>query len=349
MSDVFILGAGFSKAADPRMPLMSELWDAVVGPDLVEGRLPLQAFDRNVELLLTYLSQRHPWQSERQSLLNRAAFIALQTEIARAFEKRELELDLHQSRPEWLSVLISHWGHVPATVMSLNYDTCVEEATLGVEEGGGQDWAWHEFYGAPIPSVPERVGRRSNGGLGGPKFQLLKLHGSSHWRYSGESDGVREVIYRLPLAGYMRERDEQVFPVTKGGSVGLVPFIVPMVADKSSFYQSPTLRSIWSRAAASLSSADRVYCMGYSLPPTDTAIRYLLACNQPQQQVPFYLVSLQPDETHAAVLRQNYESALSGTNFELRTEFVTHGGAGPIPDAVAEIQRNCGMCGASND
>ena len=74
MSDVFILGAGFSKEiAD--LPLMEELSNKIL--DLLdeshvkELRQQLPTFDRdNFETWLTYLSQSQPWLSEAQNSRN---------------------------------------------------------------------------------------------------------------------------------------------------------------------------------------------------------------------------------------------------------------------------------------
>lgn len=62
MNEVFLLGSGFSKAVDSRMPTLRELsadvyasmahaWDEAWGRDLSD----------NVELLLTYFGSQAPW------------------------------------------------------------------------------------------------------------------------------------------------------------------------------------------------------------------------------------------------------------------------------------------------
>ena len=68
--DVFILGAGFSKAVESQMPTMKELTNAVkkhIAASELDLPLPLtdpenrdEKLDNNIELWMTYLSQRQP-------------------------------------------------------------------------------------------------------------------------------------------------------------------------------------------------------------------------------------------------------------------------------------------------
>ena len=80
MRDVFILGAGFSKAVNPSMPLLKELSAKVrvqCGEPLPP---PLSELGDNIELWMTYLSQSQPWLKEYHNLKNRALFLRM-TEI----------------------------------------------------------------------------------------------------------------------------------------------------------------------------------------------------------------------------------------------------------------------------
>jgi len=84
MADVFILGAGFSKAVHSSVPLLDELTNIVrerLGPSLPEWLLKI---GNNVEDWLTYLSQPQPWLTENDSLVNRALFLRLTEAIDQA-------------------------------------------------------------------------------------------------------------------------------------------------------------------------------------------------------------------------------------------------------------------------
>jgi hypothetical protein len=69
-SDVFILGAGFSKAVSSRMPLMNDL-SRMVEEDLPAAERKRQSLG-NFESYLNYLALDHPWHSEAENLRNSA-------------------------------------------------------------------------------------------------------------------------------------------------------------------------------------------------------------------------------------------------------------------------------------
>src|SRR4051794_4170666 len=80
-ADVFILGAGFSKAISRDMPLLAELSSAVahqMAPN--DGHVPF--LSENIELALTFLAQPQPWMSEGTRHRNRAAFLDVTETIA---------------------------------------------------------------------------------------------------------------------------------------------------------------------------------------------------------------------------------------------------------------------------
>ena len=71
MYDVFILGAGFSKAVFEEMPTLAELSSQVL--EKMPQLQPIhRMFPNNVEMWLTYLSQNHPWLRESEALRNKA-------------------------------------------------------------------------------------------------------------------------------------------------------------------------------------------------------------------------------------------------------------------------------------
>ena len=48
-----------------------------------------------------------------------------------------------------------------------------------------------------------------------------------------------------------------------------VPYIIPPITEKASVFRHEALRAIWRRAANGINSAEDIYLIGYSLPPTD--------------------------------------------------------------------------------
>lgn len=136
MQDVFILGAGFSKAISEAMPTMANLSTKII--DRLEmlakqDEAPfhihdtLLEFDNNIELWMTYLSQRQPWLSEEDYHRN----LALTRNIRRLI--REFIVDykgcsMKKPPPDWLNTLIRRWHSQRASVITMNYDTLVESA-----------------------------------------------------------------------------------------------------------------------------------------------------------------------------------------------------------------------------
>ena len=67
--DVFVLGAGFSRAISDAMPLMRDLGSRVAD-ELEKYRSVAPLFDGDIELAMTFLAQAHPWLAESERLRN---------------------------------------------------------------------------------------------------------------------------------------------------------------------------------------------------------------------------------------------------------------------------------------
>src|SRR4051794_35227749 len=76
--DVFLLGAGFSRAIGEAMPLTNGLTDAV--REELSAHVPAQDFanvpyiNSDFEKALSYLNESQPWLNEADRLRNRALF-----------------------------------------------------------------------------------------------------------------------------------------------------------------------------------------------------------------------------------------------------------------------------------
>ena len=107
MSVVFLLGAGFSKAASGFMPVLEELSQELEAQSLVPPHAA--ALGGNVEDWLTYLSQPQPWNTEAENLRNKADFLDLTHAIGSVIRNREKQRD--RDCPDWLKSLIRWWHH----------------------------------------------------------------------------------------------------------------------------------------------------------------------------------------------------------------------------------------------
>lgn len=126
---------------------------------------------------------------------------------------------------------------------------------------------------------------------------LLKLHGSLHWAECPSCGNVVDV----PLKDFINQQVEgrslrggkleinnsektkhvRLTPLLcryshcGGDKVRPEPVIVPPTWNKAEYHRA--LQPVWSRAAQELREAERIFVIGFSLPPTDVFFNYLYA------------------------------------------------------------------------
>ena len=151
MSDVFLLGAGFSKAVSDDMPLLQELSSQIRGrlSDLPES---LSTIGDNIEIWLSYLSQPHPWLRESENLRNRALALDITEEIKKVLDEKE-QLAVLDECPSWLLTLTQHWHKNQAEVINTSRETPVFRRGRDSDSiGDGQ--ATHKALAVPEPVEP---------------------------------------------------------------------------------------------------------------------------------------------------------------------------------------------------
>lgn len=284
-----MLGAGFSRALSSAMPMMKDLSTAVRRhlkalrrPEIPEAKTPIA---QDFEQWLSYLVETPPWLSDADQARNQAAFFEVSQAVASVLTSKQNEA-VTIRRKSWLEPLIIHWEKTDARVITFNYDLLVELAwkvfVAGIHSYG--DWSDPlRLYPAPITPIGVRAGnalaelRPPNG------LQLLKLHGSLNWRYTGPRGTPGDTIYGISLKGgewsaeglrWIPDQAEQL-------SVDLKAMIVPPAAVKSPYYSNGTLQSLWRSAAAAIGEAEELVMVGFSLPPTDLLVSSLLSTNLP--------------------------------------------------------------------
>jgi hypothetical protein len=153
----------------------------------------------------------------------------------------------------------------PVGVISFNYDLCLEYALARRQK--------KPFYGI-------------NAGVAGRnQIPLFKVHGSLNW-FNGNSAGAIEAMdIKLPNTQNYFDRwgldskgkrpidtMELLFGSAKWGeALYPKPIIVPPTWNKGVYQEM--LKSIWRHAASALASAENIFVMGYSLPPSDQFFR----------------------------------------------------------------------------
>jgi len=329
MSNVYILGAGFSNAIHAAMPLLGELTEQVWSRarELLTGNQE-PPFRDNIELLLSYLAQNHPWLSEAKNLRNTAAFLDLAAEVGQRITAAEKQA-LADPCPEWLATLVRRWYNAQSAVITLNYDTLAERAAQTALKGGGVRFDVDAIYGVPLTLAAQRITTMITG-TGEPSLHLYKLHGSANWFYSGRSEYGGEQIYLVgTYCGWSNQRESESTGF-QDPVVDKVPLIVPPAADKAALFEHETVRALWALSGKALQKADAVYCLGYSLPVTDLTMHMLLVTNAPTPKVPFYPVNTDPTAA-------DHFRTLLDAHYDIRPDFIR--ADNPIP---AFVDTHCG-------
>jgi hypothetical protein len=277
-TEVFILGAGFSKAISPEMPTTVELGQALKGRSVSERVVRLlDDYQGNVEMVLSELSARHPWLTPQEYHGNLAEFHRLVHRI-RAHLNRRTKRTMEQLMPAWLHALVKWWQENQSTVISLNYDLLVEKAAQKVVEPGLEGHAYMHLYPMGIMPASYRAGIPQQAGWRDiAKFKLLKLHGSSNWFYTGRLDASGEQLFYIPVEGSWGMPQTELEKMCKTAVEDLVPLLIPPVLEKGPYFSNDYLRLNWREAELALLTASNVYCVGYSLPETDLSMRFLLS------------------------------------------------------------------------
>lgn len=140
-NEVFILGSGFSRAIHKNMPLLNDLTNLVTEKIEKEDGIFESIYkdylkNRNIgnfEEILTYLYQDFPWKSEEEkhllySLYTRLAKIV--TEVIK--EKQETFAKEELLAKEHIKKLLNYLNVTKANVISLNYDTLLEDLSVKI-------------------------------------------------------------------------------------------------------------------------------------------------------------------------------------------------------------------------
>ena len=297
MSDVFVLGAGFSKAIYEEMPTMDELSTEVLGR-LIELKSPvppaLENLDNNIELWMTYLSQPQPWLKNHDNDYNRSIAGRIRQQIKEIIDYRTSKAARYDP-PKWLKNLIKSWHEQQATIITLNYDTLIERATreLHVTNSIKRILATQIY-----PPYFSNIESRSGVGLFGEDnintFSYLKLHGSVNWYYSGRDVFYGETIFFSdvpPLGADYSEKERSLGLLSKDKET----LIIPPVNEKTTYFNNETVKVLWQDAGSALTNARRVFVIGYSLPVSDLGMWLFMSNNQPNPSTPIYIVDRNPE------------------------------------------------------
>lgn len=282
MSTVYLLGAGFSKALSNEMPLMSDL----AKPELPDSLVGLK--DLDVEAAFSLLYEPQPWRREEKQLeaasLASSFRSALASQIGKAQNLVVGSSSYEANRDGWGKRFVELCESRSSTVLTMNYDLLFERiyhshlpnfAPLVTD--ASQTFSWG-LYGLSFPlpreTVPGGVRDRS-----AARAKLLKLHGSLNWLQDRRNPD--QLIFSDLYLGDEKQTEEtrlflmEEFP-------GLESFLVPPLLSKPIHRFGTRYLDLWIRAADSLKNTRELVALGYSFPPSDIAIRGLIAENLPK-------------------------------------------------------------------
>lgn len=301
----WILGAGFSKAISAQhMPTMHELGLATCSTIAAdEDLVPLlsdaeRAAIRgdtiplgDLEVWLTSLASPQPFLNESENL-RRAALSSQLTEIIATEVERRRSRACGGERPQWLDDLIALWHYGTDAVLSLNYDTLVENSvvSLRLSDRVGRQL----LRSSPILGwYPMRVrseGFKINGDEPVDTFDYFKLHGSTNWYVL---PGGVDIVRADELMTEWTDDEREVPHFLRAPLRGATRAILIPTADKSSGYTKPVFANIWRAARARLEAATELVIFGYSLPPSDSSMRALLS-QSVATDIPVTIIDLIP-------------------------------------------------------
>ena len=274
-SDVFVLGAGFSRALALTMPLTDELGSQVAA----RLGLDMKFEGRYFELWLSRLAEDQPDLTHAENLANQALFAKASGIVANILAEAEEAAITEALAQSWLAPLLAILHLLKANVITFNQDTLLERAVdqAGLHSWGPQPWeAGSKEWGGItsndiLRGIPRLPGTRLEDDGVRPSFALLKLHGSMNW-YWREGDDSGASLYKWFLPG----TSPAPIPTPEAERLrylpGLVPFVVPPIATKSPYYRTPLISYLWQTARHALREASRVTFIGYSLPVTDLVV-----------------------------------------------------------------------------
>jgi hypothetical protein len=289
---------------------------------------------KNFEQWLSYLIETPPWLSPADQTRNRAAFLEVSRAVHDVLEERQRTTLMYQKDkcPDWLIRLVRRWHEDHASVITFNYDQLVELAWLLYANPTPPRTRSWDLYPALLTPLTARVGNAPPVYTAAGGFQLLKLHGSVGWWYSGPDGPPGDIVYDQGVkggewhVGGVLAPDELMLSMTDDRE----PMIVPPAAVKSPYYNNLILREIWRSAASNLAQAEELVIMGFSLPATDMLVSSMLCTNVSNKCV------ITPVDYGSAIIERTCETfAISPDNSRLNKNYAGLG-ADAIPQWVED-------------
>ena len=281
--EIFVLGAGFSRAiAGSSMPLLHELtkeisegissssdqdikniWDQyIVQPNIgnirsIKEENPVKN-QSNFEDIMTFLSSDFAYENYKDQHLKAILYRYITDLIVKIFERKNQEKSILHA--PWLHNFAKYLHNEHAEIFTFNYDLVLENLLAQA-----LDYPNHDFD--PIYTIKTMDNSHTSFFNNDARdywkksTKLYKLHGSINWLYDPDfQNGVR-VVSSHTLPEYRQ---------------GLQCLIVPPTMLKNFELKTKLLDFQWHVFKEKLAQATKLYIIGYSIPKTDIATRYII-------------------------------------------------------------------------
>lgn len=353
---VFILGAGATKAFAPLAPLVEDDYGLTRLLDHFRGfphaRLLLENEQRlrtnghiNVEQFMTRLHGRMPYDNDDARVQQAHLLSELTREFSRRVSLARVKNVLKEDLDGLARVILAH----DVTCITFNYDDILDEALWeesdrrlhGLLEGQinkrGKKY-WHPDGGYGFFIRPSELTVKDDlCFMDQTSMLLLKLHGSINWYpRSGEKQPYSiDAIYHHE-DWYVSPRSPRFYPPNKdliARHLEQDPFLIPPVLDKTTLGTEPVLKTVWSIAKDQLESTHNIYFIGYSMPATDLAGRFLFSETLGQKTHQIRVINLAKEENDREQIKIAYRRVfptIEDTQFE-------------FDGAIEWVKRICGQ------
>lgn len=288
--EVFVLGAGFTRAFVPGAPLLVDRYEmeplVKMFRQFSKASWILEHEQKqappgrvNIERLMTRLDSLMPYDYDRQAT---DEFALLLSEIRRMFVSRLNDAGKGNVHQRELAKFGRYCLDRKAHCVTFNYDDVLDAALYRLNRFTWNPDGGYGFFCRSAALTIQETQETSNFTqlMWNTGIQLLKLHGSINWfpRRGYPKPYVIDAIVHYepwypqqpPMGTYPYPTDELI-----RAHLEPEPFIVPPVLVKSTLVEQPILRMVWNRAFEVLRAAHRVTFIGYSFPVTDIAVTTL--------------------------------------------------------------------------
>lgn len=287
---VFILGAGFTRAFATNAPLLSLPADDLSFPALQEKyrgfpnilkilQISTDSDQRvNIENMLTRLSSGMPFDSD---ILTEAERKLLLDDVKENFFGLIRGITIDAEKETVLKSFSKKAIEDSASFVTFNYDTLLDEylwkekQLSTIPESGTKYFHTDGGYGFFCRPASSLVGDKATAMDRCTSF-VYKLHGSLNWRIKIGAKSPYTIDSLVHDEGWlMRYHSFELTDDDKSAHLEKHPFIINPILDKSEINGQSILKVVWSVAYKKIQEADRVVFIGYSLPKTDIAARFL--------------------------------------------------------------------------